>query len=49
MAEYRSLRWNLGDIAGGTSKSVKARMKVKTRNRSNTHGVDQFETKFVRQ
>lgn len=29
-AEYRSLRWNLGDIAGGTSKSVKARMKVKT-------------------
>jgi uncharacterized repeat protein (TIGR01451 family) len=27
--EYRSLRWNLGDIAPGASKSVKARMKVK--------------------
>jgi uncharacterized repeat protein (TIGR01451 family) len=29
-SEYRSLRWNLGDMAGGISKSVKARMKVKT-------------------
>jgi uncharacterized repeat protein (TIGR01451 family) len=29
-AEYRSLRWKLGDIPGETSKSVKARMKVKT-------------------
>jgi uncharacterized repeat protein (TIGR01451 family) len=28
-SEYRSLRWNLGDMAGGTSKSVRARMKVK--------------------
>ena len=28
--EYRSLRWNLGDIQGGGSKSVKARMKVRT-------------------
>ena len=27
--EYRSLRWNLGEIQGGGSKSVKARMKVK--------------------
>ncbi len=31
-SEYRSLRWNLGDIAGGTSKSVKARMKVRAQN-----------------
>ncbi|SRR5579859_996662 len=29
-SEYHSLRWNLGDMAGGTSKSVRARMKVKT-------------------
>ncbi len=29
-SEYRSLRWNLGDIQGGSSKSVKARMKVKS-------------------
>ena len=29
-SEYRSLRWSLGDIAGGNSKSVKARMKVRT-------------------
>ena len=29
-SEYRSLRWNLGDIQGFGSKSVKARMKVKT-------------------
>lgn len=29
-SEYRSLRWNLGTIPGGESKSVKARMKVKT-------------------
>jgi uncharacterized repeat protein (TIGR01451 family) len=29
-SEYRSLRWTLGDIAGEKSKSVKARMKVKT-------------------
>ena len=28
-AEYRSLRWTLGKIPGGDSKSVKARMKVK--------------------
>lgn len=28
-SEYRSLRWNLGNMAGGTSKSVRARMKVK--------------------
>ena len=28
-SEYRSLRWNLGEIAGGASKTVKARMKVK--------------------
>ena len=28
-SEYRSLRWNLGKIQGGESKSVKARMKVK--------------------
>jgi uncharacterized repeat protein (TIGR01451 family) len=27
--EYRSLRWELGEIGGGASKSVKARMKVK--------------------
>src|SRR5215831_1460511 len=31
-SEYRSLRWSLGDIAGGNSKSVKARMKVRTQN-----------------
>lgn len=31
-AEYRSLRWSLGEIAGGNSKSVKARMKVRTQN-----------------
>jgi uncharacterized repeat protein (TIGR01451 family) len=29
-SEYRSLRWTLGKIPGGDSKSVKARMKVKT-------------------
>ena len=29
-SEYRSLRWKLGEIPGETSKSVKARMKVKT-------------------
>jgi len=29
-SEYRSLRWSLGDLPGGASKSVKARMKVKT-------------------
>ncbi|HEY7402040.1 MAG TPA: hypothetical protein VIB39_00835 [Candidatus Angelobacter sp.] len=29
-SEYRSLRWKLGDIQGGASKSVKARMKVKS-------------------
>lgn len=29
-SEYRSLRWNLGDMSGGTSKSVRARMKVRT-------------------
>jgi uncharacterized repeat protein (TIGR01451 family) len=28
-SEYRSLRWNLGVMAGGTSKTVRARMKVK--------------------
>jgi uncharacterized repeat protein (TIGR01451 family) len=28
-SEYRFLRWNLGDLAGGMSKSVKARVKVK--------------------
>jgi len=28
-SEYRSLRWSLGKIQGGDSKSVKARMKVK--------------------
>jgi hypothetical protein len=28
-SEYKSLRWNLVEIAGGSSKSVKARMKVK--------------------
>lgn len=27
-SEYKSLRWNLGAIAGGASKSVKARVKV---------------------
>ena len=29
-SEYRSLRWELGEMAGGANKSVKARMKVKT-------------------
>ena len=29
-SEYRSLRWNLGNIQGEASKSVKARMKVKS-------------------
>ncbi|HKD82927.1 MAG TPA: hypothetical protein VKH81_24770 [Candidatus Angelobacter sp.] len=29
-SEYRSLRWKLGDIEGDSSKSVKARMKVKS-------------------
>jgi len=29
-SEYRSLRWTLGEIQGGGSKIVKARMKVKT-------------------
>ncbi|HET9283753.1 MAG TPA: hypothetical protein VFR24_17500 [Candidatus Angelobacter sp.] len=29
-SEYRSLRWKLGDIQGQSSKSVKARMKVKS-------------------
>ncbi|HLJ86993.1 MAG TPA: hypothetical protein VKZ53_09215 [Candidatus Angelobacter sp.] len=29
-SEYRSLRWNLGDISGERSKSVKARMRVKS-------------------
>ena len=29
-SEYRSLRWTLGEIQGGSSKSVKARMKVRT-------------------
>ena len=32
-SEYRSLRWNLGDLAAGATKSVKARMKVKTQNK----------------
>ncbi|HEY6249405.1 MAG TPA: hypothetical protein VI685_05560 [Candidatus Angelobacter sp.] len=31
-SEYRSLRWTLGQIPGGGSKSVKARMKVKAAN-----------------
>lgn len=31
-SEYRSLRWTLGMIPGGDSKSVKARMKVKLAN-----------------
>jgi uncharacterized repeat protein (TIGR01451 family) len=31
-SEYRSLRWSLGDLGGGTSKFVKARMKVKAAN-----------------
>lgn len=31
-SEYRSLRWTLGKIPGGDSKSVKARMKVKSAN-----------------
>lgn len=29
-SEYRSLRWKLGDLGGEASKSVKARMKVRT-------------------
>ncbi len=29
-SEYKSLRWNLGEIAGGASKTVSARMKVKS-------------------
>ena len=29
-SEYRTLRWNLGEISGGGSKTVKARVKVKT-------------------
>jgi len=29
-SEYRSLRWNLGVIAAGANKTVKARMKVRT-------------------
>jgi uncharacterized repeat protein (TIGR01451 family) len=29
-SEYRSLRWMLGDLRGDASKSVKARMKVKS-------------------
>jgi uncharacterized repeat protein (TIGR01451 family) len=29
-SEYRSLRWNLEEISGGGSKTVKARMKVKS-------------------
>ena len=29
-SEYRSLRWNLGEISAGASKTVSARMKVKT-------------------
>jgi uncharacterized repeat protein (TIGR01451 family) len=29
VSEYRSLQWDLGNIEGGASKSVKARMKVK--------------------
>jgi uncharacterized repeat protein (TIGR01451 family) len=28
-SEYRSLRWNLGEIPGGASKTVQARMKIK--------------------
>ena len=28
-SEYRSLRWTLGDLAAGASKSVKARMQVR--------------------
>jgi uncharacterized repeat protein (TIGR01451 family) len=32
-SEYRSLRWDLGEIAAGAVKSVKARMKVKTSNK----------------
>jgi uncharacterized repeat protein (TIGR01451 family) len=28
-SEYRALRWNFGEIAGGASKTVKARVKVK--------------------
>lgn len=31
-SQYRSLRWSLGEIAGGASKTVKARMKVKSGN-----------------
>ena len=29
-SEYRTLQWNLGEISGGGSKTVKARVKVKT-------------------
>jgi uncharacterized repeat protein (TIGR01451 family) len=29
-SEYRSLRWNLGEISAGANKTVKARMKIKT-------------------
>ena len=29
-SEYRSLRWSLGEISAGASKTVRARMKVKT-------------------
>ena len=32
-SEYRSLRWDLGEIAAGAVKSVTARMKVKTSNK----------------
>jgi uncharacterized repeat protein (TIGR01451 family) len=28
-SQYRSLRWNLGEIGAGASKTIKARMKVK--------------------
>jgi hypothetical protein len=31
-SEYKILRWNLGEIAGGASKTVSARMKVKSGN-----------------
>jgi uncharacterized repeat protein (TIGR01451 family) len=33
-SEYRSLRWNLGDIQGEKSKSVTVRMKVSTQEKS---------------
>jgi uncharacterized repeat protein (TIGR01451 family) len=32
-SEYRSLRWQLGSLAGGAAKDVKARMKVRAESR----------------